>query len=106
MACAVTCFSFRKELYQLGRRIFTHEIVLRSRVGNVLAHRDDGIHENRKVGPAAQAVDRIDRGWTAFVKVRVGRRREVSAGRKTHDADPRGSSSHSFAWARTVRIAR
>ena len=52
-----------------------------------LDQRDHGIAEHGEVGPAADAIDWIGCVRIAFVETRRDGRREVTAGRKSHDAD-------------------
>ncbi len=72
---------------QLGRRIGPQQVVLRGAVGEGLAHADDGVAEDGKIGSATGALDRVVGRGLALVEVRGGGRGQVAAGRKAHDAD-------------------
>ena len=72
----------------LGRWIFSEKIALGTGVAKIFDQGNDRVGEYRKVGSAASLLDRVVAFFVAQIKLRCDRGSKMSAGRKTHHAEP------------------
>ena len=72
---------------QFRGRIIAEQIALRAGV-RVLPHRDDGITQHAQIRTTTLPLDRVSRVGLARVEMCEQRRRQMSACRRSHNADP------------------
>ena len=80
----------RHQLDQFRIRLLAEQVAHRAGMRDAGLEGDHRIAEDQEVGPAAGAVDRVGCRRRCRVETRAGGRREVSAGREAHQADPIG----------------
>src|SRR5262249_18761725 len=80
----------RQESREARRRVFAEQIRFGTLMGPGLGHRNHGITEDGKIGPAAGAIDGIRRIRITGIEMGGNGGRKMAAGGESHDSDAIG----------------